>query len=338
MGKTTTIWEFAQEMAKKLGKEFVDYDDTEADRILENPDRFFVFHDLPLVGVEPIDLTGQPKLHNGRVRYHPLEWAYVMSKCPGVLFLDDFLDTQRMDVMSAAYRIFLQRRVGYLYLHPGVQVVAASNTPEFSTLSQMMPAPLANRPIIIRVSPPTPEEWADWMDSNYGDEWDRRVFAFLKRFEREGYLFRPPKEAETLEQHPTPRSWTKLATLLKKGIVSSREEMAGVIGEEMATMFGAFLRVRIDLEELKRNPEKFRILSLDGKYMAVIMLASQDFEEYRKVIEEVMSDSREWIVLLATSLRGKKREKFLNFLAVHYPDFLELLEKVVLEKQKLLEG
>ncbi|MEM4973244.1 MAG: hypothetical protein QXR87_06010, partial [Candidatus Hadarchaeales archaeon] len=315
IGKSTCVREFAEETARELGKEFIDYDDTQADKVLADPERYFVFHNLPLVGCEPSDLTGHPRIVGESVRYLPLAWAKVMSRCDGCLFLDDFLDTQRMDVMSAAYRIFLERRIGYVYLSPGVQVVAASNTPEYSTLSQMMPLPLANRCIIINVSPPTPEEWASWMDSKY-KEWDRRVFTFLKRFEDSEYIFSPPKGAETLEEYPTPRSWSKLALLLPKKI--EMEAMEGIVGEEMAQKFKAFCELRVDLEKLAQQPERFRQFSLDSKYVAVYTLATtlseENFSRYDELVRVVASDSREWLVILLLTMGPYKRAKFIAHL------------------------
>jgi len=337
IGKSTCVREFAEETAQKLGKEFIDYDDTQAEKILEDPRRYFVFHNLPLVGCEPSDLVGIPRVVNGSVQYLPLTWAKVMSKTTGVLFLDDFLDTQRMDVMSASYRIFLERRVGYIYLNDGVQVVGASNTPEFSTLSQMMPAPLANRCIIINVTCPTPEEWARWMDSKY-EEWDRRVFAFLKRFEDQGYIFVPPNKAETLEEYPTPRSWTELAVLLSKGINSS-EVIGGIIGKEMAQKFKAFCELKVDIEELAQEPQKFYQLSLDSKYIAISMLASalseKNFSKYDKLVKVMGSDSREWLVLLLLSMKVDKREKFILHLTKLDQNYVSILSKVILQGREI---
>ena len=338
VGKTTAVMEAAQEEAERRGLRFVDYSDDIADEILRSPDKYFVFHDLPLVGVEPVDLTGQPRLHNGTVRYYPLTWALVMSRCQGVLFLDDFLDTQRMDVMSAAYRIFLQRRVGYLYLHPEVQVVAASNTPEFSTLSQMMPAPLANRAVILTVDPPSPLEWARWMEKRHRDGWDRRIFAFLKRFEGEGYIFKPPKEAETLEQHPTPRSWTMLATLLAEGLVGE-EEMSSIVGEEMAQKLRAFLSLKVDLEELAAKPSAFPRLGLDAKYVVAIMLASEltenNYQKFSPLVEEMTKDSMEWMVIMITSMTSKRREKILTVLGRKNGELLDKIQKAVSDRDQL---
>jgi hypothetical protein len=313
IGKSTAVREWAEEEAKQMGKEFVDYSDEQADRLLEQPDKYFVFHNLPLVGCEPSDLTGHPRLTDGRVRYYPLEWARVMSRCAGALFLDDFLDTQRLDVMSAAYRITLERRIGYIYLHPDVQVVAASNTPEYSTLSSRMPCPLANRLVVIRQDPPTVREWAEWMNARFGNGWDRKVYAFLERFRDAGYIFQPVKEAETLEEMPTPRSWSKLAVLLAQGI-NSEEVIDSVIGAEMGQKFAAFSKIDVDLNELARNPEQWKKLNLDAKYIASIMLATEitarSAQKWVPLIAEMGKDSREWLIVLSLAMPHKKRSEF----------------------------
>jgi hypothetical protein len=313
IGKSTAVREWAEEEAGRMGKKFVDYSDDLADEILANPDRYFIFHNLPLVGCEPTDLVGHPRLVDGGVQYFPLKWARVMSKTAGALFLDDFLDTQRMDVMSAAYRITLERRIGYIYLHPDVQVVAASNTPEYSTLSSRMPAPLANRLIIVRQDPPTVAEWAQWMNARYGDGWDRRVLAFLERFRDSGYLFQPGKEAETLEEMPTPRSWSTLAVLLAKGAVEG-EVIGSVIGPEMGEKFVAFLSVSVDPEELARKPEKWKELNMDAKYIASIMLGTaievKQIDKWLPLLNEISRESREWLILSAMAMPHEKRAQF----------------------------
>ena len=310
IGKSTAVREWAEETAEKLNKEFVDYSDDLADKILENPEKYFVFHNLPLVGCEPSDLAGHPRLTDGRVRYYPLEWARVMSRTAGALFLDDFLDTQRLDVMSAAYRITLERRIGYIYLHKDVQVVAASNTPEYSTLSSRMPSPLANRLVIIRQDPPTVREWAEWMNQRYGDGWDRRVLAFLERFRDAGYIFQPVREAETLEEMPTPRSWSKLAVLLAQG-VNSEEVIDAIIGAEMGQKFAAFSKIQIDLDELARTPEQWKQLNLDAKYVASIMLATaittKNVSKWIPLIRAMGQDSREWLIVLSLAMPHRKR-------------------------------
>ena len=340
IGKTTAVEEAARELASEAGREFVDYDDRLADRILADPEKYFVFHNLPLVGVEPVDLTGHPRLDDGRVRYFPLAWAEVMARCPGMLFLDDFLDTQRPDVMSAAYRITLERRIGYVRLHPDVQVVAASNTPEYSVLSQMMPPPLANRLAIVKVDPPTVREWAEWMDRVHGDRWDRRVLAFLMRFE--DHLFRPPKESETLENFGSPRSWTALALALAARINGS-EVYEGFVGPELAVKFKAFLETDVDLERLLSRPEEWDRLSVDAKYIACLMLANLlpkrgGVEKALPLLERMEREGREWLVTAVLMVPPASRDKVLSALGGRGTRVLEALEQVIVDSSKIFGG
>ena len=62
----------------------------------------------------------------------------------------------------------------------------------------MISTPLASRFKIIRIQPPTERDWINWMNSKYGENWDKRVAAFLLAFRDEGYLLNPPHDRETL--------------------------------------------------------------------------------------------------------------------------------------------
>jgi MoxR-like ATPase len=71
---------------------------------------------------------------------------------------------------------------GFVGFHKDVIVVAAGNRPEESKVAHLISAPLLNRFKVIRVEAPNVDEWKDYMDYKYGDEWDRRVYAFLKAY------------------------------------------------------------------------------------------------------------------------------------------------------------
>ncbi len=144
IGKSVAGAEGAERIADMVDLPFVEYSDQKGEMIMNSDEKYFVYHSLPLVECEPSDLVGIPRdRDNGYVKFKPLLWARVMAENPGILMLDDFLDVQRYDLFSAAYKITLERRAGYLKLSDGVMVVGASNTPEESPLSQMLPAPLA---------------------------------------------------------------------------------------------------------------------------------------------------------------------------------------------------
>ena len=49
-------------MAKKLNKEFIDYSDDVAEKIMEDPNKYFVFNDFRLTEIEPSDLEDHEDL------------------------------------------------------------------------------------------------------------------------------------------------------------------------------------------------------------------------------------------------------------------------------------
>jgi predicted GTPase len=61
IGKSYTCYSVAKRLAKDLGKEFIDYSDEQAPKILAEPERYFVFCDFRLTECEPSDLLGIPK-------------------------------------------------------------------------------------------------------------------------------------------------------------------------------------------------------------------------------------------------------------------------------------
>lgn len=335
IGKSESCRKVAQRLADEMGKEFVDYDDdTSAGKILDDPGRYFVFIDFRLSEVEPSDLLGIPQRDDGAVRYAPLLWAKCLSKCSGILMLDEITNIQRPDVMTAAYKLVYDRRAGFLKFNDDVAIIAAGNRPEESAVANMLPSPLVNRMLLVDVARPKLEEWQEYMSKNYGDEWDKRVFAFLKRFSNEDYFLSPPERTETLEGFPTPRAWTHLSLLMHQGI-NDRDTLSGLLGSEVGEKLNIFLMTDVDIEELIERPEKFHSLNLDGKYMATVMLASwiSNSEEFRAfdLIDVMASESREYLVTVCVCLGREKLVKFLTQLFQHDPRYREFLGQVALE-------
>ena len=310
VGKSTVVREAAEEFAEKHGLQFIHYTDDVAKEILANPQKYFVFVDLRLTEIEAADLSGIPRDTDGAVTYKPLLWARVLSKAQGVLFLDELTNENDPNKLAAAYKVILDRSAGFIKFSEGVFVVAAGNSPEHSSVANQLPAPLINRLLVLEVSAPTVDEWYKWMVDKYGDSWDIRTYAFLKAFETESYLLRPPEDPETLRNYPTPRAWTKLALLMKRGF-DDPEIITGLIGPEVGARFSAFLKTRVDLNELLEDPEKFKELNLDQQYMAAIMLAGW-FERNKKIgkgfrlLTKMSEESVEFTIVTLLSITDQK--------------------------------
>jgi hypothetical protein len=354
IGKSLNILEAGKEIATKLKKEFVIYSDDIAEQLLAEPEKYFVFTDFRLTECEPSDLAGIPRdvPSINATKLSPMLWARVLSRCAGILLLDELTNVQRDDVISEAYKLVFDRKAGFVEFHDDVMIIACGNTPENSSVARLLPTPLINRLLVIKVDTPTVDEWKAFMDDHYGEEWDNRVYFFLKRFENDHYLYKPPKNAETLDPYPTPRAWTRCALYLKKGF-DDIETIAGFVGEEVAHKLHAFLSLDVTLEQLLAEPKRYKQLSLDAKYMVVAMFSShitnvirkhksgildlykknaKEVVDILKLFDEIITDRHELAVLLAFSLvQGSGLESleiFLQLLSMYNNRYLEVVDGV----------
>lgn len=112
IGKSYSLKETARSITKRMGKTFIDYSDDLYTTIMAEPDKYFVFIDFRLTECEPSDLSGIPERINGGVRFSPLLWAIVLSKCAGLLCLDELPNVQRPDMISVSYKLIFDQK-GY---------------------------------------------------------------------------------------------------------------------------------------------------------------------------------------------------------------------------------
>jgi energy-coupling factor transporter ATP-binding protein EcfA2 len=260
-GKSTAVREFAELEAKRLGREFVDYDDDDELflRIAKNPERYYVFLDLRLSECEPTDFLGVPRDIDHFIVYKPLRWVQVFSyeQSAGLIFLDEITNVRREDVLAQAYKLVLDRRAGLRKFSDGVRVVAAGNHPEHSSIANLLPAPLANRFAIIGIDATDPYEWIEYVNSKEGGI-DPRVAGYIARFP--GDLLQKC-EAETLENYPTPRSWSRLNRILREndlGLVEVEEVARMLLGSVVAQKFAAFCRLKNYLpppDQILKDPD-----------------------------------------------------------------------------------
>lgn len=326
VGKSETVRSVGQTLARSQGLEFCEFNESDD----APPGRYFFFVDLRLSEVEPTDLVGFPVVANDYVQYRPLRWAVLLSRNPGILFLDELTNVQRDDVLSSAYKLVLERKVGFTRLHPLTWVVAAGNTAEHSSIARKLPVPLVNRLVVINFPAPTLEEWVEYMNTHC-PEWDRRVGAYLRRFPSD--FLRIPEEAETLENFATPRTWTKLASITKRLDDDEVEDVAqGLLGTEIGSKFSVFIRTKVpEVEELIVDPAKFAKLDVDGRYIAVVMLAEwsmrNDVNRCLGLLKQILQCERELLMLYYTLLPRNFKDKVLSVL-MREREFLHYFREV----------
>jgi len=356
IGKSETIRQVAEEIAQQLGKKFVDYDDFIADEILRDPQKYFVFVDFRLTECEPSDLLGIPSSMDSYVTFKPLKWAIVLSKTAGILFLDELTNIQRDDLKAVAYKLLLDRKVGFVKLHKDVMIIGAGNLPEHSSIANLLPAPLINRTIVLEVEPPTVEEWIEYASSTIRNPCTR-IFAYLMT-NKEDFI-KLPEQPETLENYPTPRTWYKLTQILTSNYkkLYNREEIRNLcislLGKEVGLKVAKFLELDVpSIQEILEKPELYRKLDLDIKAIFVCELAQWlkeneaklfklekgvyklTNENVKKLIEVIINDSEEFALLMLYSI-GKVEDRVR--IAMKLMQNIPMLREMLLKLKKFAE-
>jgi hypothetical protein len=357
IGKSVAVYEAGEDIAKRLGKKFISMRmrwrngkfviDTDGERevheVLNNPNEYFVLVDIRLSTIAPEDLIGIPRSHQSMSFYEPLAWAVLLSCTDGIAFFDEFTQINRPDVESASYPLILDKLAGFVEFSKGVMVISAGNTPEHSSIAHMISTPLASRFKIVRIEPPRVDDWFEWMNWKHGDGFDKRVYAFLKRFEDENYLIQVPRTPETLDSYPVPRTWEWLALELHEGF-STDDDICGLVGYEVGTKLQAFLKVDVDIEELIRTPEVFTRLDLDGRYMVSVMLGTwiskhiNDPKRAYPLIDAMSLESREFLVLTCMSMEKRNLVQFLRQLFTYQPSYKDVLSEIAIKLKEEISG
>jgi len=348
IGKSRSVYDATRKIAKMMGREFIDYDDTVADKILENPDKYFVFVDFRLTETEPADLIGIPRPENGHVVYKPLKWAVVLSKVPGILFLDELNMIQRPDVEAVSFKILNDKKVGFTKLldseEAWVLIVAAGNEPKENPLAKYLTAPAMGRIMKVDVKTPSVDSWIKWMSATYGEDWDRVVGAFLKKYSQ--FFVQSPDSSRTLNVYPEPRKWTKLALVSHKlNDWKLRVAARGLVGAEAAEHFMVFRSMKIpDEEVVLKNPEVFSSLNMDAQRLLIAQIAMnfdvKKLEKYKKFIDWLHDNDKEALLILMLMMSRDDLKTMLKYSLKnadwsHVLSFAVKTEKIAIEIESL---
>lgn len=311
IGKSQMVREWAEERASRLGLRFCDSPKcpTAGDE--------FLFVDWRTTELDPLDLNGLPSRMEGKgyADFLPLKTALALSERPGVLFLDEFMNESRNNMIAAAYKIVRDRRIGQVKIHPGVTIVAASNPPEHSSIATSLPKPLRDRFCFVEVSAPKLEAWAEYMDNKHPDGWDKRVLAFLSWKPSAFLSDTEEKDDNGWEPPATPRGWEFVATLKPSALWD--DLVRGKLGRTGAE-FLAFVKANPpSLEKLAKDPSAISSLTVEQKYLVAVNLAevlkSDSCNPNAKTVMKAIAanSDREIIAAFFSFLPREKRKDFL---------------------------
>ena len=235
--------------------------------------------DMRLSMCEPTDIMGIPYFDSNA---NTMRWA-PPSLLPSpedsekhdllVLFLDE-LNGAAPAVQAAAYQLILNRRVGEYELPANTAVVAAGNRETDKGVTYRMPKPLSNRMSHFEVRVHF-DDWAEWATSN-GIAPDVVGYLTAKKNDLFKFDARSPEHS-----FPTPRSWTFVSKILKKGKAFSEGQVTdmitGTIGQSTALAFAAHRKTAALLPDptlvLKGQVTELRTKEISALYTLATSLA-----------------------------------------------------------------
>ncbi|MEM4926446.1 MAG: AAA family ATPase [Thermofilaceae archaeon] len=310
VGKSTGVREAAEEIAAQLGKRFADITSREErervfseldDCLVESGDlqtcvkklNYFLFMYLNLITVvTPEELRGKPYIVSRehrkeeairqspqdwavseffeRMELSPPDWAKLFELFPGILYLDEFTNVQREDVMIAARRLLLSKAAGFVKLNRNVLVVAAGNLPQHAPgIARPLPVTILTRCTVRYVTKPKLEDWYEWMIKRINESKvteDKLDVTETLDFVYE-YLRKNPDDflnleaTDNLESAPTPSTWSRFVFAYPMSTL--RDIAAKKDGEKhlvsvLSSMLGSAVAHRVATEFLMYGGIPFR--------------------------------------------------------------------------------
>lgn len=299
IGKSYTAVEVAQQRAKELKREFVEWNrisEQEKRALLEDRtkrEKTYILADNRLVDRDPSDLRGLPML-NGKdyVEWKPTLLFRVMSLdgCAGMLFFDE-MNLAPPSVQGTAYQIVFDKCIGELAINPNIDIIGAGNRMEDRANVFEMAVPLRGRFTHITLGIPTIQKWIDWALEN---EVDDRVIAFLQAFPV--YLMADISKLKDAKSQAVncPRTWQFSSDYLKgvtnKEVDKIKRYVSGCVGDGIGIEFEKWLKLRetIDLNSVLDEPEKTKGLELDVKW-CLISAVSERYRGDKKILDKALN-------------------------------------------------
>lgn len=216
---------------------------------------------------QPTDLMGfpQPKWdadrESGEMLWLPPSNKDIVRKPPGVFFADE-LTSAPMLVQSALLQVLGdERRVGGLYIEPGVGRVAAGNRPEDRAGAGRLISALSDRMTIVELQP----KLSDWMEWAFKSNLSEHVIGYIKFMDSTKHKCLSDWDANRTI-NATPRSWEKVSRLLPHLPESVRQKATGgVVGLGHAAGLEGFIALRDrlpDPDALLKKPQDFEPFDL----------------------------------------------------------------------------
>jgi len=126
--------------------------------------------------------------------------------------------------------------------------------------------------------------------------------------------------------------------------IKTKETMMGCVGPVVGQQLYAFSRTNVDLDQLMKNPQLFleESFTVDARYMSALMLAgwvtskidkknaAKEIPKAMPLLDTMTQRSREFVLLICTSMSKQRLVKFIKALIAHDPKYKDMLSDIAL--------
>lgn len=290
--------------------------------------------DIRLAQEDPTALGGFPSIVNGRSTYapperFPLEGDKIPDGYKGWLIFFDEINSAPRSVVSAAYKIVLDRMIGEKHLHPNVRMIAAGNLATDNAIVNEMGTAMRSRVVHIHVTTHSD----NWLDFAAKAGFDSRVVSYLHYQANKINSFKQFGSSSD-ETFACERTWEFVSKILKANYPDETKPvpadvaplLAGTVGStayEFVTYTEAFKDLPT-IQQVLANPSGCALpVAPAVRYLMTGMLVGNTtMDNADKIATYVDRLPKEFAMVFIKLLWGKS-DKFLSV-----PKVAELLDKV----------
>ena len=290
IGKTVSIGEVAEEIAKDLGLEF---SRNPADK---NNKKKFCFLPIILHHYDAGEFKGIPFPNAERTHTVYLPVGLLPEDGQGILFFDEMNLALPM-MQNNAYQLIEERRLGDYEVPAGYICIGAGNLTDDRGNTYDMPMPLNNRFLHFQLNPPTVEDWTNNYALRKGI--DQRIINYLHYEHSRLYAFKPDANAEQIAV-ATPRIWEKVSDIIKDIPSANEEELAMYLSLGVGTATGNDMVAWLKLSQKYDIASIFRGEAFDmpkpgdvGMMFSLISAIVSFYTEKVRVLKDKAVESKE---------------------------------------------
>lgn len=253
--------------------------------------------DLRLSSLEPVDLNGAVRVSGNLAQYvpfdvFPIEGTKLEDGYEGVLLFLDELPSAHRQVISAAYKLILDRAVGQFKLADNCFIVCAGNSISDNAIVNEIGTAMQSRMIQYNLKV-TAEDWLNTVA--IPQHYDPRIIAFITANPDKISTFNPKLIEESFG---SPRTYDFVNRILS--LTNPQEPVSkvlhatitGALGSEAGTAFMSFLKVYAELptvESALNSPLTAKLPQKNEAQWAILcsLMAVENPEDLRKAITYV---------------------------------------------------